>query len=422
MRIGLQTFLSILIVFLFMGFIPIGCTSSREEYKSFLKEQLPNRPATLASSHLEACLKWTKELGAHISHVHSSADGRYILLSTSGEKKTEAAVRLLNMNGKILWTRWIKQPIKSQSVSETGDRLAINSYDSKLKIYNPHGALLWERDHLGRPVFFNKARRLLMLNDDDADPQTAFVVYDWNGKLQATAKLEDPKDEAVEIYTATDESAIAVALKNQTILFYDQDGFIFSKHSLKKDVVSIGMQRNGINLFAYVLSTTRSDQKQQLTVLQFDRGNTKKDVSAKVVSQIEFDRRYETLKPDATNGRIWLYGNTKRGQAIASAVCRSGSDIKLEWEKSLPFPANYSYLTSTTTNSMTIAIEPTDPAGVTDILGISSVGDAIFQARVPAESGLFSYTYASNADLLVAGAGDPGKGKLFAYQVKQSCR
>lgn len=57
---------------------------------------------------------------------------------------------------------------------------------------NQNGKILWEKPHLGYPVFLDEQKNIVVINDDDSDPDVAFRVYDFSGNLKFEAKLDEP--------------------------------------------------------------------------------------------------------------------------------------------------------------------------------------------------------------------------------------
>lgn len=371
--------------------------------------QLPLVPIPKSDQKYSACPLWDLGLHAHLSHVSASANANRILVSTSADAKKEGRLRLLNEKGKVLWIRDLKQPVKAQAISQNGALIAINTYDGKLSVYDISGKKLWEKDHLGRPVIFPKSNRILVFNDDDSEPKTAFATYDYSGRLIATITS---KAEPIDIDASSDESFVAVAATNRSLYIISPEGKLLSRGTLNGDAVSIKTVDDPHPAVIALTVDSKNSHKQSLTY--YEAKNDGRNFAVKWST--ELDGRYETVR--VTQDLVFLYGNGRTGQALAGHHLKDGSK---SWTRSYPYPASYSSLVFTPSakdSYLTVALDEASPAGVLHVMGVDENGSASWDAPVSASSGL--YSYAATEEAVVVGAGEPGDGRVQKFRLSKS--
>ncbi|MBI3543790.1 MAG: PQQ-binding-like beta-propeller repeat protein [Deltaproteobacteria bacterium] len=387
-----------------------GCASTPGAAAATLPNPLPNEPVARAPSPLNACPTWKLPLHAHLSHISVSDDAGRILVSTSAEKGREARLRLLSRSGKVLWMRDLKQPVKSQALSGDGRLAVVNTYDGKLTAIDTRaGKPLWEREHLGRPMIFTKQGRVILLNDDDSEPKTAFVSYDLRGKLVATVTAEH---ESLDMDAPADESYVAVSTTDRMLLTYSPDGKPLWRGKLDGDPISVEAA-GGAAPRVYVLAT-RDKTLQSLSAFEH------KGMELSRLWTVALDRKYEAVR--ASGDAVFLYGNSHLGQALAAFSAMTGAEL---WRRSYADPASYSSLVfpALETPYMTVALDEGKPAGTLHVMGVDRTGAARWDAPLAASSGLYSYGFAEKAPALVVGAGEPGDGLVqFIRLTAKACK
>src|SRR4051812_49389858 len=225
-------------LFLILGAFSLtaGCASSHRSTEPVpAAGALPNEPVAMAADTLSSCKAWELSLHAHISHISAAQNGTRLLISTSSEKQYEAMIRFTDKNGRVLWMKGFSQPVKAQAIAHDASVLAVNTYDGLLQAFNSKGKKLWQKEHLGRPVVLTKSKRVLLLNDDDSEPTTAFISYDFSGKLKAQVEMASSngkKREPLDAFVADDESAVAVTTTDNSLLLYTPDGKLLSEAAL----------------------------------------------------------------------------------------------------------------------------------------------------------------------------------------------
>jgi WD40 repeat protein len=373
-----------------------------------------NDPILPSATSLSACGAWQTRLTGHLSHISTSDDGRRILVSSSSEigakSSEDSRIRLLEgKNGKTLWSHMLKQPVKSQSMSKDGSILAVNTYDNKLAIYNATGRKLWEKEHLGRPFVLSKTKRVLLLLDDDAEPKVSFFTYDYKGRLEATVETPAAAGEGIDMFAADDENPlVAVLTSGNWIFVYTPAGKLVWSQKMPTQAITAVV--------------TTQPEPLLYTVLQDSVIAYRLNAGSRPIWRTTLDRRYETIR--ASKDKVFLYGNSKRGQTLAVLDTRTG---RLLWSKGYDVPANYSSRVFASslqeapeTSYMSVAVDPGKPAGVLHLVGTSD-GTSIWDAAINAPDGLYSYALAPGIPAVVVGAGDSARGAVQYIAFKKSC-
>lgn len=378
------------------------------------------RPASDAASGTEARAVpraerrasglWTRQIGAHISHVSATPDGRFLLVSTSGERKPDAGLRLFNASGKRLWFHGLPQPVRAQAMAADGSIVVTSGYDGKLRAFGKTGRQLWEHEYLGRPAVFSKSRAIVLFNDDDAEPKTAFVSYDFKGRrLGSVAFAADSDEEPLDMFAADDESFVLVSTTSNGLGSYRVDGTRLWQVSLPGNSIAAA----GTTLpraRAYVLTSDGSDKRSQL-LSALDSASGKKLWTRSIGPGFELLQ----IVRQGSAERVVLYGNTREGQLVAGFETDDGKPL---WRYSYPNNASYSSLLLSSGSYVTVALDEGRPAGQLRLVSIDGNGKAIRDAAVEASHGLFSFASAPKRGALFVGAGDPGHGSVSFFGVK----
>ena len=398
MKINLKTHF-----FALLALTLTSCSSQR-----LSKTQWPTEPVPVAENARLACKAWSHALPSHISHLSLSADSQRLYVSTSAEPgKTLAALRLYGANGKMRWFRKLPQPVKAQDVSSDGALIAVNNYDGKLRVFDASGNLQWEREHMGKPIVLSKAKRVLLFNDDDSESDMAFVSYDFKGQETGrvtVAKNESKQAEPLDMYSAIDESGVAVAMADQSVAFYDIDGKLLASGKLPGRTVSIVTQ--GLpkpRLFA--ISTEEGGDQTLTSLVATPQGNFEKKWERAL------ERRHETIRLNGDT--LVLYGNTQQGQALSGFHAATGERL---WQRSYPTPATYPSLIFGTESYSTVLFDAGTAAGELELLAVGNTGSAVWRGSVEATSGVFSYAFAPQGPAIAVGAGEPGRGAVHYYK------
>lgn len=92
-----------------------SCTSVPKE--NLTSNTVANELFEIEPDSLKFCKQWQFDANANLSYLSTNANSELLLLSTSNDKANpkgfEARLRLISeKTGKVLWSQWIKQPIK----------------------------------------------------------------------------------------------------------------------------------------------------------------------------------------------------------------------------------------------------------------------------------------------------------------------
>ncbi len=368
---------------------------------------LDHEPIPAAQETVKYCAGWKAAMQGNISYISESADGSRILVSTSSDKGIpkgfEGRLRLLNSSGKVLWSKWLKQPAKSQTISSDGSLIAFSNYEDKLYVLNAQGKVLWEKSHLGTPLIFAKHKRIVLFNDDDSDAQMAFTTYDFAGRKIGDVNV--PKySEAIDMHSSTDENIIAIAMRGGRFNAYDVNGKILTEEKIDGEPSAIAT--NGTAIFT--LYSDKTDKNIQII-------NSYDLLSKKTLWSKKLDRRYEVLR--ILGNTLMLYGNSVRGQAVSGIDISNGNE---KWKRAFPGPANYSSPVIANTSFLSVLIDKSGSdtsvqAGTIHLVGLNTEGQAVFEIPVSAADGIYSYAINAIKPTAVVGAGEPGDGVLHTF-------
>lgn len=383
---------------------------------------LAHDPVHAAPDAISFCKGWERALHGNLSYISSTPDGSRLAVSTSADdgrpRSIEARMRVFNAKGKIIWSRWLGQPVKGQAISADGSLVAVSTYEDLLYLFNAAGKLLWTKALLGTPVILSKTGRVLLLNDDDSDPETAFVTYDRAGREIGKARVA-LNAEPFDISVSEDETLVAFALNPKTWQARTFDGKLVAEGSLSGDAAAVTAfsAANGPVKAVYVLYSS-GGRAQRLAGFEIPSGRALWDIA--------LDRHYLALRALDEKGRavLVLYGNGRNGQALASYDGASGREL---WKRAYSLSANdsspifvapkfrgFPALATAVINAGAEA--DGGKFGILHALGITASGNAAFDVALDAPDGVFWYAYASSAPALAAGAGEAGDAVLYYFR------
>lgn len=383
---------------------------------------LPHEPVHAAPGAVSFCRGWQRALRGNLSYVSATPDGSRLAVSTSADEGRprgfEARLRVLNARGKTLWSRWLGQPVKGQAISADGSLVAVSTYEDLLYLFNASGKLLWKKERLGTPVILSKAGRVLLVNDDDSDPETAFVTYDLAGRVVGTARVARDA-EPMDTNVSSDESIVAFALNPKKWQARAVDGKIVGEGSLSGNAAAVTAfsSPDSPAKAVYVLYSG-GGRAQRLSGFELPSGRALWDVA--------LDRHYLIIRALDVNGRaiLVLYGNAADGQALAA---HDGADGRELWKHAYPVPAVDSSPVFVARKSKTLPAIATatlnmgpeadgGKPGILHLTGLLASGESAFDVALEAPDGVFWYAYAPFGPALAAGAGEPGDAVLYYFR------
>ncbi len=367
------------------------------------EQTLPLEPISVLQKN-NSCKKWQMPMNAHLSNVSIAENGKKVLVSTSG---SFTGVRLYSDTGKKLWQFQLKQPARAQSISKSGNIMAVSGYGDRMVVLNSKGKLLWEKSHLGKPFVFEEKNLILLFNDEDSETNNAFFGYDLKGNLKFTAQT---KFEALNVFLSNDEKLLLITHAQNYASVFDLEGRKITEFRIEKPpiwIASEGLRSEKLKLF--ILSASPDNSKKQfLSAFEIDSKNGDADETWKVNLEPDNEyRRYQAIH--LIDNTLVLFGNFPKGQAIAGHDLESGKKL---WQKSHPLSTVFSY-PSLYNHGMLSIIQQDAEDGFIQVLSLNKEGAAPWSVKAPAKHGIFSYDV--NKTQLAIGAGEPGAGILYFF-------
>ncbi len=295
-------------------------------------------------------LQWTKRMKGAISNLALSRSGKQILVATFADSDIpgsakHALLSLWSTQGKLLWEQKANAPIKDIAISPDGQLIVLSTYLDELIGIDARGRRIWNTTGLCKPYVLQEPKRVICYHDDDAGPDVAFDVLDWDGKKVGGFPIQ--KD-IVAFKFSDDQKSLAIALNSGEVVLFDSELKPVWRRKLDGEIVDLAVagseQSNlippasssptpspsSISRFR-VAALVRTDRKTQQVEFLDDQGQTLGHVTPSFpVEQLE-------SSPD---GQIALYyGNSATGQWIAGA---SFSSLKEVWKQGEPSSSRYS--------------------------------------------------------------------------------
>lgn len=205
---------------------------------------------------------WQAKLGALVTDLDVTPDGKRILLSMRSDADAApaepSAIRplpakgaytvLIDGQGKELWRKRSEYPIKSQAISETGDRAIVVTYDNRFMVYDGAGKKLWQLQSNCLPRALVATKRVFCFHDDDSDPAIAFEIYDWNGKKLGDWKTPGADSDLLAVSfneARTGDAAFAVNYSDGHVEVFRADGTRIHRAKLPGEVLDVSFGPGG---------------------------------------------------------------------------------------------------------------------------------------------------------------------------------
>lgn len=377
-----------------------------------------SNPFPVASKTAHAKPIWKQTLRATLSHLHSSRTGKRILISTSSDAsrgKKSNLLRLVsseNNRFKVLWTKTLSQSVKSQSLSSDGKIVAVNTYDAILHVYDAGGRQLWQREHLGKPAVLTQQQKVLLFNDDDSEPETSFLSYDFSGKLLGEAKipkLMEEKRESLDMYLSKDENFALVTFTKRGLAVFDTNGVLLWRGEAESEPISVSFDEKNSGRF-YVLSGEKGSR--YLTAYQRTEGS--ETLSYQKIWSQSLAKPFDTIK--ALSDSILAYGNAESGQYFSGF---STNDGVRTWEHSFSDGLNFSahVFERASKGFFTVVADTGDKENLLHVLGISPKGEVLFETPVLSDDGIYSYSVSDQGNSVTVASGFAGQAVIQNFSI-----
>jgi hypothetical protein len=199
--------------------IGISCSTFRQqrggspELRESLKEAWLTQ-APLAGPSIQARRLWIRRLTGYISDINISSRGNAVLVGTLPDYDDEDGSRknLLHYfdgHGRERWSKVLPTAVKSQAISAHASLAVVATHEDEVLAFSESGKKLWSAHATCSPIIINSRKEVICYHDDDAEPEIAFDVFNWNGKKIRSYPI---KNDILTLKVSEDEYSTALAL------------------------------------------------------------------------------------------------------------------------------------------------------------------------------------------------------------------
>jgi hypothetical protein len=397
------------------------------------------------SQHPVAAKKlWTKKTPGLLTDLNIARDGSAILVATvpdrdsveAGANRSRNFAALYSKDGSLFFKLEMPAQIKSQTLADDGSLAIIATYDDTIRAYDRKGKQVWSREAICKPVALSEIHKILCFHDDDAEPDLAFEILNWDGSKVASYPV---KQDSLMVKVAQNQKFFVVGLTHGKILVFDTSFKPIWKSSVNGELtdLAISSPKSGFPQVAALYNLRKSHAgkhqgkrkkkgkkapqgevtEEQKIALFSPKSGVKgaKGAKRKKETEISPRSRLDQIEMSPDGDALFGYGNDSDGQIIARIAEHSGD---WEWKRGDSRPAEYS--------SQMAAVQDWIWAGFEDlnattrhshVLGFDWDGGLKTDIVVPSEEGayLYAYAFAQQTKLLAIGSDD---GELSLFEVK----
>ncbi|MGZ3698151.1 MAG: outer membrane protein assembly factor BamB family protein [Bdellovibrionota bacterium] len=353
-----------------------------------------------------------------ISDLEMSDGGKAILVATAPDHDIAGSadkylLTRVKPDGKIAWRKVLKGQVKSQTISADGSLIVVTDYENHVTAYNAGGHRLWSAEGTCKPIVFNQQRKVLCYHDDDAEPDVAFDIFDFQGKVVSSFPIQD---DILSLKISEDQHNIAFALAGGVAILAGPDFKQIWMKKLGGEILDISVSPGGTPKVAVLYHVPSGEQK--IALLGADGTMFAEGVPAAHAQQIE-------LSPDGS--MIFAYGNGVEGQylgafevpATGAVPAAPPAALKEKWMHGLAQAADYS---SSIIAGKDFVLMGLEDIGEDDrdshLVGFDFAGNLRWNIIVKSDEGAYLYSQGFSEDraLLAVGSDD---GTLNLYHLTQ---
>ena len=291
------------------------------------REPITNQTVTTGESELSGAHRlWARSSGGIV--IELSAAGSWVLASIipdhdGGGLARKNQILGLSDQGRILWRKDTKTPVKSQALAQDGSLGVFSTYDDRATALNSKGKILWSVEAVCRPLPILRTRSILCFHDDDAEPEIAFEILDW--KTGAKLSSFPSREDILGLKVAQDERHFAISLAGGHVIAFElqagKPGFkqLWDKR-FKSEVLDLSVS------------------SQSLAVLTEDQKLQTFDLAGKPTGEISLKTRVEQIELLPQGSGVIAFDNSARGQTL---IYLETPGLNEKWRKQDPEPSNY---------------------------------------------------------------------------------
>lgn len=384
------------VICLFFAFTACSCSKKFAEHP--MNFDLSSDPTQVEQT-------WKNKFAGLVTDLSVSKDGQSILLATLPDPDSDNPgakqyrLQLMDYQGKVQWTKTLQNQVKSLSISNGGELSVYSNHVNEVIGIKRDGKVAWTTEGTCKPIILEKSKQILCYHDDDAEPETAFDVFDWEGKKLISYSI---KRDILGLKISEDEQWIALALtRGQVVLVNSQ----FKESWQKKvagEILDLSVSSGPTPWLGVLYNVGKKSQK---TTFFDQTGKVRAEaVPLSHVEQIE-------LTPDGKNAI--LYGNGPKGQYLASYPLITPSkgivNLKESWHRGDSRYADFASSMIVTNLAVIVGFEDiSQTERHTHLMGFDPDGKLKWQIPLRTEEGAYIYSmgFSSEKNFLVVGTDD----------------
>ncbi len=374
-----------------------GCAGSKPKQYSLRFEQ--------ATRTLEAKELWSNQVKGFITDLAVSKSGNAVLVGTIPDYEQDKfpkqfLVELLDSeDGDAIWRSPQKAQVRALDVSEDGELAVVANYAGEVVGIGRDGKVRWTASGVCRPMILSRVKKVICYHDDDADPEIAFDVFDWNGKKIHSHPISN---DILALKVSDDQRWLAIGLTRGQIQLLGQDFKRVWSKTIDGEVLDVGISSGDRPL----VSALAVKKGQRLSVL---------DHQGKLLAQSQVAGHAEQVEMTPDGKGVLVYGNGPRGQFVGAY---SSSDLKVLWQRTDARYADYSAPMLVADQLVLIGFENVQEHGRQSfILGFDNEGKLKTSIPLETDEGAYIYSqaFSSSRSFLAVGTDD---GKLAGFKLE----
>jgi len=351
---------------------------------------------------------WAKKTPGIITDLNLARDAGSFLVTTRPDFDVEGAPRdylvsLYSGEGGKLWSNAVPYQVKSQDIARDASLSVIVTYNNELTAWDAAGKKVWMAASVCRPHVLASQRKVVCFHDDDAQPETAFDVFDWNGTKLSSFPI---KNDALSMKISADEKNLTLGLTRGQIMRFTvgAEKPVWQK-KVSGEIADLAVTDGMTPRVAVLHGTPRIGQK--IAWL---------DENGKILAEVKPSVHLTQVEVAADGHSLYGYGNSPKGQYL---VLFEASDTGLveKWRRGDARFADYATPMSVTGELALIGFEDfSTGTRRSRLLAFTPEGKVRWSVPLKTDEGAYLYaqTFSPARSLLGVGTDDS---MLVGYRI-----
>jgi outer membrane protein assembly factor BamB len=379
------------------------------------KPSAPDHGVTFTPSEKPSNAKalWSRKMPGFITDLSVARNANALLVAIipdyDREKGTKQfSVSMLDHDGKTLWTHPLQFQVKNLDLSADGSLAVVTTHNNEILGLDNAGKKLWSTEGTCRPMILSRHHKILCYHDDDAEPQVAFDIFEWDGKKSYSFPI---KNDVLSLKVSADEQNVALGLTKGVVHYVGPDFKSAWNRKVKGEIADVAVSAGENPQIAVLYNEPKKGQKISLF-----------DENGKLLGEGQSSVHVSQLEISPAGGQVLGYGNGPKGQNLALFDLEGSADKPELAQKWYRGDARYADYASSMVVSQELAI-----IGFEDILNngrhshliaFDFDGKVKWNIPVQTEEGAYLYAqgYAPQSSFLAVGTDDA---TLSAFQIGQ---